>query len=38
MAHADYQDLMQMTQEMLRGMLTELHGAPTVHVPIFDID
>jgi lysyl-tRNA synthetase, class II len=38
MAHADYQDLMNITEEMLRGLITEIHGAQKVDIPIFDID
>lgn len=38
MAHADYRDLMTMTEEMLRGLVVNVHGSPTVEIPIFDID
>lgn len=38
MAHADYQDLITMTEEMLRGLLTEIHGSQKTDIPVFDID
>lgn len=38
MAHADYKDLITMTEEMLRGLLTEIHGSTRVEIPVFDID
>jgi len=38
MAHADYQDLITMTEQMLRDLLVKIHGSEKVEVPIFDID
>ena len=38
MAYADYRDLMTLTEEMLRGLLVEVHGSPIADIPIFDID
>ena len=38
MAHADYLDLMDMTEDVLRKLLVTVHGAEKVEVPIFDID
>ena len=38
MAYADYRDLMTLTEEMLRGLLVDVHGSPIADIPIFDID
>ena len=38
MANADYQDLMPLTEELLRSLLVEIHGSPKVTVPLFDIE
>ena len=38
MANADYQDLIIMTEEMLRSLLTEIHGSQKIDIPVFDID
>ena len=38
MAYADYQDLMTLTEELLRDLLVEIHGSQKVSVPLFDIE
>ena len=37
-AYADYNDLITMTEELLRELLTDIHGSPQVEIPVFDID
>ena len=38
MAHADYRDLVDLTEQMLKGLLIDIHGAERANVPIFDIE
>ena len=38
MAHSDYRDLVPITQEVLRGLLTQVHVSLVAEVPIFDIE
>jgi len=38
MAHADYQDLMTMTEDMLKQLLIDVHGTETIDIPMFNIN
>ena len=38
MAFADYRDLIQMTQELMKSVAINVHGSELVRVPIFDIE
>ena len=38
MAFADYRDLIQMTQDLLKSLAIHVHGSELVQVPIFDIE
>ena len=38
MAHADYQDLIEMTEDLLKKLLLEIHGKESIEIPVFDID
>lgn len=38
MAYADYRDLLELTQDILRGLLREVHGSERVELPLFDIN
>ena len=38
MAHADYYDLIEMTEDLLRSLISELWHSLDVEVPIFDIE
>ena len=38
MAHADYQDLIEMTEDLLKKLLLEIHGTESIEIPVFDID
>ena len=38
MAYADYRDLIDMTQDMLKSLAIHIHGSELVQVPIFDIN
>ena len=38
MAHADYQDLMTMTEDMLKKLLLDVHGTEIIDIPVFDIN
>ena len=38
MAYADYRDLIDMTQDLLKSLAIHIHGNELVQVPIFDIN
>lgn len=38
MAHADYRDLVELTEQMLKELLVDVHGVERATVPVFDIE